>query len=240
MRAAPSYQELIENIDWNVAERELGYRPGDPINIAWMCSDRICRLGLANKLALLWEDYQGNEKRFTYDDVRILSNTIAQFLCAQGIRPGDRVCLFLDRVPELYFGFLGILKMGAVAQPLFSAFGDESLLVRLADAGTSAILTQKKHLYKVRKIRDQLPNLRHIILIDKDVRSLREREIAFAMEEAPRVEHVAGAVQEADNWLKPYGIQKEYLLSLKPGQFYFVGKANPSPIPLLISFKPES
>ncbi|MGQ9478776.1 MAG: ATP-binding protein [Thermoproteota archaeon] len=44
---------------------------------------------------------------------------------------------------------------------------------------------------------------------------------------------------EADNWLKPYGIQREYLLSLKPGQFYFVGKANPSPIPLLISFKPE-
>lgn len=47
-------------------------------------------------------------------------------------------------------------------------------------------------------------------------------------------------MQEADNWLKPYGIQREYLLSLKPGQFYLVGKANPSPIPLLISFKPEN
>jgi len=47
-------------------------------------------------------------------------------------------------------------------------------------------------------------------------------------------------MQEADNWLKPYGIQKEYLLSLKPGRFYFCGKANPSPIPLLISFKPET
>jgi DNA helicase HerA-like ATPase len=46
-------------------------------------------------------------------------------------------------------------------------------------------------------------------------------------------------MEEADNWLKPFGIQREYLLSLKPGQFYFVGKANPSPIPLLISFKPE-
>ncbi|MEM3467087.1 MAG: hypothetical protein QW566_11505, partial [Candidatus Jordarchaeales archaeon] len=45
-------------------------------------------------------------------------------------------------------------------------------------------------------------------------------------------------MQEADNWLKPYGIQREYLLTLKPGQFYFVGKANPSPIPLLISFRP--
>jgi acetyl-CoA synthetase len=189
MRSPPTYQELVANFDWNLAERELTYRPGDPINIGWMCSDRLCQLGLADKLALLWEDYQGKEKRFTYNDVRVLSNTIAQFLCRQGIQPGERVCLFLDRVPELYIGFLGILKMGAVAQPLFSAFGDESLLVRLADAGTSAIFTQKKHLYKVRKIGNQLPKLRHIIIVDADTAPLQEREISFSMEQAPRVEH---------------------------------------------------
>ena len=189
MRVPPTYEELEANLNWDVAERELGYRPGGPINIGWMCSDRICLLGQANKLALLWEDYQGNEKRFTYDDIRVFSNAIAQFLCAEGIRPGERVCLFLDRVPELYIGFLGILKMGAVAQPLFSAFGDESLLVRLADAETSAIITQKKHLYKVRKIRDQLPNLQHIIVVDAGATPLREGEIPFAMEQAPRLEH---------------------------------------------------
>ncbi len=189
MRAPPTYEELAANFDWNVAERELGYRQHDPINIGWMCSDRICQLGLANKLAMLWEDYQGNEKRFTFDDLRVLSNTIAQFLCGQGIRPEERVCLFLDRVPELYIGLLGILKMGAVAQPLFSAFGDESLRVRLADAGTSAILTQKKHLYKIRKIRDRLPNLRHIIVVDREPPPLGEREISFVMDAARRVEH---------------------------------------------------
>jgi len=189
MHSPPTYQELTANIDWNVAERELGYRPGDPINVAWMCSDRICQLGLASKLALLWEDYQGKQKRFTYNDIRILSNTIAQFLCTLGIQPGERVCLFLDRVPELYIGFLGILKTGAVAQPLFSAFGDESLLVRLANAETSAILTQKKHLHKIRKIRDLLPNLQHVIVVDADAASLQEREIAFAMEQAAGVEN---------------------------------------------------
>ena len=125
MSTPPSYEELAANFDWSISEKELGYRQGDPINIGWMCSDRLCRLGLANKLALIWEDYQGNEKRYTYNDVRVLSNTIAQFLADLGIQPGERVCLFMDRVPELYIGFLGILKMGAVAQPLFSAFGDE-------------------------------------------------------------------------------------------------------------------
>jgi len=199
MGAPPSYEQLLRNFDWKVAERELGYRPGDPINVGWMCSDRICQLGLAKKLALLWEDYQGNEKRFTYDDVRILSNTVAQFLRGQGIQPGERVCLFLDRVPELYIGFLGILKMGAVAQPLFSAFGDESLLVRLADAGTSAILTQKKHLYKVRKIRDRLPNLKHIIIVDADVAPTGEGEAAFSMEKAARVEHFSVYLTKAES-----------------------------------------
>jgi len=153
MSNLPAYQELTANFDWAIAERELGYKPGGLINIGAMCSDRLCDLGLANKVALLWEDYQGNAKRFTYDDIRVLSNTIARFLCDLGIQPGERVCLFMDRVPELYIGFLGILKTGAVAQPLFSAFGEESLLVRLSDAGTSAIITQKKHVYKVRKIR---------------------------------------------------------------------------------------
>ncbi len=54
----------------------------------------------------------------------------------------------MDKIPGLYISFLGILKTGAVAQPLFSAFGDESLEVRLASAGTSVILTTQKHVKK--------------------------------------------------------------------------------------------
>jgi acetyl-CoA synthetase len=164
-----------------------------------MCSDRICRLGLASKLALIWEDFQGDEKRFTYDDIRVLSNTIAHFLRGLGIRPGERVCLFMDRVPELYIGFLGILKTGAVAQPLFSAFGDESLFVRLENARTSAIMTQRKHVHKVRKIRNQLPHLRHIIVVDAGESALQEREIPFQMEQAPRIERFAVCATEAES-----------------------------------------
>ena len=191
MGSPPSYEELSANIDWCVAERELGYRHGDPINIGWMCSDRICRLGLASKVALHWEDYQGNQKQFTFDDLRVLSNTVAHFLGELGIQPGERVCLFMDRVPELYIGFLGVLKTGAVAQPLFSAFGDESLFVRLENANTSAIVTQKKHLYKVRKIREQLPNLRHIIVVDAGESPLQAREVSFQMDQARRIEEFA-------------------------------------------------
>jgi len=184
----PSYEELSSHINWRVAERELGYRQGEILNIGWMCSDRLCQLGLGNKLALHWEDYLGNEKRFTFDDLRVLSNSVACFLQQLGIQPGERVCLFLDRVPELYIGFLAILKTGAVAQPLFSAFGDESLFVRLDNAETAAIVTQKKHLYKVRKIRERLPKLRHIIVVDAGEAPLQAREISFELDRAKRVD----------------------------------------------------
>jgi acetyl-CoA synthetase len=184
----PSYQELVSGFDWTIAERELGYTPGDVLNIGWMCSDRLCWLGLAHKLALIWEDHQGNQRRYTYDDVRVLSNTVARFLCSLGIEPGERVCLFMDRVPELYIGFLGVLKTGAVAQPLFSAFGDESLFVRLDNAQSSVIITQKKHVPKVRKIRDKLPSLRHIVIVDAGDAPLQDRELSFQMERAARVE----------------------------------------------------
>jgi acetyl-CoA synthetase len=188
MDKAPTYEELLASVSWSNAERELGYEPGGFLNIGWMCSDRICRLGLSDKLALCWEDYQGNAKRYTFDDVRVLSNTIAQFLCNLDIKPGERVCLFLDRIPELYVGFLGILKTGAVAQPLFSAFGDESLFVRVSNAGTAALITQRKHLHKVRKIRAQLPSLRDIIVVDADDLVLRAGEFAFDLETAERVD----------------------------------------------------
>jgi acetyl-CoA synthetase len=178
-----AYEDRIRNFDWSIAEKELGYQAGDVINIGWYCSDRICELGMGEKLALLWESSIGEEKQYTYNDIRVYSNTIGSFLHSLGVKDGDRVCLFMDRVPELYIGLLGIVKIGAIAQPLFSAFGDESLFVRLENAGTSTIITQRKHAIKVRKIIDRLPNLKHIIIIDHDgKKELREGEVGFSME----------------------------------------------------------
>ncbi len=186
-----SYEERAKDFDWSLSEKELGYRTGGVINIGWHCTDRICEMGKADKLALIWEGLGGRTKNYTFNDIRLASNTIGAFLRRLGIRDGDRVCLFMDRVPELYLGFLGILKIGAIAQPLFSAFGDESLLVRLDNAETSAVLTQKKHVRKVRKIRDQLPSLKHIIVVDADdPGALKDGDVAFSLESEDPVEHL--------------------------------------------------
>jgi len=186
-----SYENRIRDFDWSISENELGYKDGDVINIGWHCSDRICQMGKADKLALIWEGSGGQEKRYTYNDVRLASNTIGSFLRSLGIKDGDRVCLFMDKIPELYIGFLGVLKIGAIAQPLFSAFGDESLHVRMDDSETAAIITQRKHVAKVRKILDRMPYLKHIIIVDYDGRKpLREREIAFSLDDSAPVDHL--------------------------------------------------
>jgi len=179
---------LPDQVSWSRAEQDLGYRKGDLINIGWHCSDRICRLGHAAKPALIWEDAQGAGRVYSFDDLRVLTNTFARHLQGLGLAPGDRICLFMDRVPELYIGFLGVLKMGGIVQPLFSAFGDESLLTRLENAGTAAIVTQRKHLHKVRKIRDRLPQLKLAVVVDADGLELRDGERAFALDREPRVE----------------------------------------------------
>ncbi len=186
-----SYEKRVKDFDWSLSEKELGYKDGDVINIAWYCSDRICEMGKAEKTALLWEGQGGKKRDYTFNDIRLAGNTIGAFLRSLGIADGDRVCLFMDRIPELYLGFLGVLKIGAVAQPLFSAFGDESLLVRLENAETTAVITQKKHVGKIRKIRDRLPFLKHVIVVDADdPGSLREREVAFSLDRAAPVENL--------------------------------------------------
>ena len=187
-----SYDERARNFSWAIAEKELEYSPGDVINIAWYCSDRICKKGKGNKTALIWEG-RGPEdhRRYTFNDIRLHSNTIGSFLRSIGIVAEDRVCLFMDKIPELYMGLLGILKIGAIAQPLFSAFGDESLFVRLENAGTRAIITQKKHASKLQKILDRLPNLEFIIVVDQpEGKALKDKEISFSMEGSAPVEHL--------------------------------------------------
>ena len=228
---------------WEAAERELGYRRGGPINIGWYCSDRLCELGLGGTTALRWEDHQGTEKVYTYDQLRTRTNAFAQWLRSLGIKPGERVCLFMDRVPELYLGFLAILKMGGIAQPLFSAFGEESLWTRLDNAGTAAIVTQKKHVLKVRKIRDKLPELKHVIVVDAAPGTLKGDEVALAMDALPALEtfDVYPSTAETPSVLhytsgttgQPKGAQhvhysliSQYLtsrvvLDLKPGDVYW-------------------
>jgi acetyl-CoA synthetase len=187
----PSGSVEIPSYEPGVLRSSLGLKEGGTFNLGALLSDRHCSLGRGGRQALIWEDHTGLCKKFTFDDLRKYSNAWAHRLAELGVNPGDRVCLFVDRVPDLYFAFLGILKLGAVAQPLFSQFMADALEVRLADADTRAVITTVRHLGKVRSVRARLPALAWVILTD--VKSgahstLAAGEVVMTAEEAPPVE----------------------------------------------------
>jgi acetyl-CoA synthetase len=177
------YERLRRDVTWDSAKTGLGWVDGAPLNIGRCCIDRHVDGGRGHHVALVQENHLGDVRRFSYLDVRELSNGWGRFLRDDaGIRPLDRVCLLLDRLPELYIGFIGILKIGAIVEPLFAAFGEDALAARMHDSGATAIITQRRHLAKVRKARERLPGLRTVIVVDHDdSRPLRAGEHAYRM-----------------------------------------------------------
>jgi acetyl-CoA synthetase len=177
-----SYDDVVKTFTWEKAKEMLGYKDGDTLNIGWYCSDRICNLGRAEHTALIWEGHGGEVRNYTYNDLRKITNTYADYLKKLGIKEGERVAIFMDKIPDLYFSFLGILKLGAIVQPLFSAFGEDSLLTRMESAETCAIITTKKHFRKVRRARKDLPSLRNIIIVDDEEIALEQGESIFILD----------------------------------------------------------
>ena len=96
------------------------------------------------------------------------SNRIAGILKNLGVKKGDRVSIFLPRSPELIFSFFAILKNEAVACVLFSTFGDSALVDRLNDNESTIIITKKSLSKKISKIKDDLKDLRSMLVIDID------------------------------------------------------------------------
>lgn len=136
------------------------------VNAAHTAIDSHAQTWRKNKVALYWEDENGESKKFTFEELSILSNKAGRILRDFGVESGDRVFIFLPRVPELYFAFLGILKIGAVAGTLFSAFQEQALLDRLGNSDAKVLITIKGLLPRVEKIRKKLPKLEHILTVD--------------------------------------------------------------------------
>ncbi len=198
MNNITAFADRLESFDWDIAKEVLGWRRGELLNIGHMATDRVCALGQGDKTALIWEGFGGASRRLTFDQMRVATNGFASYLQQLGVGPGDPVCVFMDKIPALYQGFLGVLKLGAVVQPLFSAFGEESLEVRLASAGTKAILTTAKHVRKVRRIRDRLPALEHVIVVHGNPAKLKEAELFFDVDAAEPCDDFASYRCEED------------------------------------------
>jgi acetyl-CoA synthetase len=149
-----SYDEVYGNFRWEVPER---------FNIGVAACDRHATGD--GRLALVYEAPDGTVERFSFDDLKRLSNRCANALSGLGIRPGDRVGVLLPQRPETAIAHLAIYKLGAVAVPLFVQFGPDALEHRLADSGARALITDGDNLPKIPR---GLADLANILVVDGD------------------------------------------------------------------------
>jgi len=94
-----------------------------------------------SKLALIWCDAQGNERRLTFDDVARASNRVANRLAARGVAKGDRVVVMLPRIPEWQIALTACLKLGAVPIPCITMLTERDVTYRVRHSGAIAAIT---------------------------------------------------------------------------------------------------
>ena len=155
LEPAPDYSSAYDGFRWRIPDR---------YNIAVDVCDRHAAAD-ASRLALIYENADGEVRRYSFGDMARLSNRLANALAALGIGRGDRVAIWLPQCPETAIAHLAVYKLGAVALPLFMLFGPEALEFRLADSGAKAIVAGHASLAALAEIRERLPKLRHVIVV---------------------------------------------------------------------------
>lgn len=118
----------------------------EALNACVECCDRHAGNG---KLALIYEDRDGNSGRYSFDQLKAQAARFANVLKAQGVGAGDRVAGLMPRTPELLVTILATWRLGAVYQPLFTAFGPKAIEHRLEQSHARVVVTDSQNRAKL-------------------------------------------------------------------------------------------
>ena len=132
-----NYVSVME--DENGAPVSIDFKEEDTFNFAFDIVDAIAKRE-PEKLAMVWLSKSKEERRFTFNDMKRLSNQCANYYKSLGICPGDRVMLVLKRHYQFWPAILGLHKLGAVAIPATCQLQAHDFEYRFNAAGISAIL----------------------------------------------------------------------------------------------------
>ena len=131
--SAVNYQEPV-SIQWYL---------GGKLNAAYNCVDRHVAAGHGDVTAFIWEGNDPSEtRRISYCDLYDQVQRAANALKALGVRKGDRVCIYMQMIPELAVAVLACARIGAVHSVVFGAFSADALVTRINDSSCKAIITQ--------------------------------------------------------------------------------------------------
>ena len=180
------YKKAYREFRWEDIEKELDWLGDGKLNIAYEAVDRHLKTSRKNKAAFVFEGKDGAKETYTFFELAKSSSRFANVLADLGAEKGDRVFVFLDRVPELYISVLGTLKIGAVIGPLFSAFGPDAVKDRLMDSEAKVLITSPRLKNKIEEIFNDLPDLEHIIIVNRERENIElcDGEVSYEEEMA--------------------------------------------------------
>ncbi len=159
-----NYETVKEDFSWDQASRALRFHSTGKINAAYEAIDRHVEDGYGDKIALHYVN--GNERvDLTFREVKEKTDHYAQVLLNHGVKKGDRVFVFLPKNPACYISILAIIKIGAIAGPLFEAFMAEAIKDRINDCQGSVLITDRE-LFKRVPLED-IPSLQTILFAEE-------------------------------------------------------------------------
>ena len=129
-------------LEWNFNEPDVKWFQGGKLNITENCLDRHLEK-LGNQPAIIWEPNSPDEQPrvITYNKLHERVCQFTQVLKNNGVKKGDRVCLYMGMIPELAIAVLACARMGAIHSVVFGGFSAQSISDRLQDAGAEFIVT---------------------------------------------------------------------------------------------------
>ena len=130
-------------LDWDFHEANIEWFKGGKLNVSYNCLDRHVEDGHGDQIALIWEGNDpAEDAKISYND---LLEQVCQFANAMkklGVQKGDRVCMYMQMIPQLPIAMLACARIGAVHSIVFGAFSPDSLTERINDSACKILITQ--------------------------------------------------------------------------------------------------
>ncbi len=147
------WAEIAQRLDWmepwasvrkfDFVNGQIEWFSGGKLNASYNCIDRHIKEGHGDETAIIWEGNDPNQSRkFTYNDLLKEVSQFSNALKSLGVEKGDRVCIYMQMVPELAFAVLACARIGAVHSVVFGAFSSDSLRDRINDSSCKILITQ--------------------------------------------------------------------------------------------------
>jgi len=168
------YRHYDRVVDLSKGKQWATWWRGARMNIVHSCLDRHRDEEFHDKTALIWEGEPGEVRKMTYGELHAEVCRLAGALRRLGIRPGDRVGIFMPMCPEVAVSVLAVAKIGAVFIPLFSGYGPEAIATRLKDGEAKCLICadgfyRRGQVVPMKETADQAlreaPSVEHVVML---------------------------------------------------------------------------